>query len=68
MFVSGNLDKKQRNEIKKSKKKQRLKFFQGSDTVLWKMANFEEERVKLTNAQVIKLKLSAKITQEQYYQ
>ena len=34
MFVSGNLDKKQRNEIKKNKKKQRLKFFQGSDTVL----------------------------------
>ena len=32
----------------------RLKFSQGSVTVLWKMVNYQEERVKLTNIQINK--------------
>ena len=34
--------------------------FQGSVTVLWKMANFQEIRAKLTNAQLNKLKYPAR--------
>ena len=33
-----------------------LKFFQGRVTVLWKMANYQESRVKLTDTQLNKLK------------
>ena len=38
----------------------RLKFSQGSVTVLQKMANHQEARVKLTNTQLNKLKSGAK--------
>ena len=38
----------------------RLKFFQGSVTLLKKMANYPEERVKLTNTQLNKLKSAGK--------
>ena len=41
-------------------KKTRLKFSQGSLTLLWKMTNCEEARVKLTNTQLDKLKSAAK--------
>ena len=44
----------------------RLKFSQGSVTVLKKIANYQEARVKLRSAQLIKLKLQQKIRQEQY--
>ena len=44
----------------------RLKFSQGSVTVLKKIANYQETRVKLTSTQLIKLKLQQKIRQEQY--
>ena len=42
-----------------------LKFSQGSVTVLWNMTNYQEVRVKLTTAQLNKVK-SAAIWQEQY--
>ena len=51
------------NEFRK-KRKTRLKFSQGNITVLWKMANNEEVRVKLTNTQLNKLKFAAKIKTE----
>ena len=38
----------------------RLKFFQGSVTILKNMANYEEARIKLTNTQLNKLKSEAK--------
>ena len=38
----------------------RLKFSQGGVTVPWKMVNYEEARVKLTNNQLNKLKSAAK--------
>ena len=38
----------------------RLKFFQGSVTILKNMANYEEARIKLTNTQRNKLKSEAK--------
>ena len=38
----------------------RVKFSRGSATVLQKMANYQEARVKLTNKQLNKLKSSAK--------
>ena len=41
-------------------KETRLKVSQGSVTVLWKMANYQEARVKLTNTQLKKLKSAAK--------
>ena len=41
-------------------KKTRLKFSQGSVTVLKKMANYQEVRIKLTNTQLNKLKSAAK--------
>ena len=44
----------------------RLKFSQGSVTVLWKMVNYQEARVKLTNIQLNKKKSAVKIIQEQY--
>ena len=37
-------------------KETRLKFSEGSVTVSWKMANYEEVRAKLTNTQLNKLK------------
>ena len=37
-----------------------LKFSQGSVTVLQKMVNYQETRVKLTNTQLDKLKSAAK--------
>ena len=40
-------------------KKKRLKFSQGSVTVLQKMANYQEARVKLTNTRLNKLKSAA---------
>ena len=43
----------------------RLKFPQGSVTVLWNMENYQEVRVKLTTTQLNKVK-SAAIRQEQY--
>ena len=42
-------------------KETRLKFSQGSVTVLLKRANYEEARVKLTNTQLNKLRSAAKI-------
>ena len=51
MFAFTNLEKI---------KEMRPKFSQGSVTVLWKMANYEEARVKLTNTQLNKLKSAAK--------
>ena len=39
--------------IKKKKKKNKLKFLQGSVTVLLKMANYEKARVKLINIRLI---------------
>ena len=41
-------------------KETRLKFSQGSVTVLWIMTNYQEARVKVTNAHLNKLKSSAK--------
>ena len=41
-------------------KETRLKFSQGRVTVLWKMANYQEAKVKLTNTQLNKLKSAAK--------
>ena len=41
-------------------KETRLKFSQGRVTVLWKMANYQEAKVKLTNTQINKLKSAAK--------
>ena len=41
-------------------KETRLKFSQGNVTVLWKIANCQEVRVKLTNTQLSKLKSAAK--------
>ena len=38
----------------------RLQFSQGSVTALYKMANYQEARVKLTNTQSNKLKFAAK--------
>ena len=40
--------------------KKRFKFSQGSVTVLEKIANYQETRVKLTNTQLNKLKSAAK--------
>ena len=36
------------------------KFAQGSATVLYKLANYQEERVKITNTQLNELKSAAK--------
>ena len=41
-------------------KETRLKFSQGSVTVLQKMANYQVKRVKLTNTQLNKVKSAAK--------
>ena len=41
-------------------KETRLKFSQGSVTVLWKMADYQDARVKLTNTQFNKLKFTTK--------
>ena len=41
-------------------KETRLKFSQGSVTVVWNMVNYQEARVKLTNTQLNKLKSAAK--------
>ena len=41
-------------------KRMRLKCLPGSIAVLWKMANYQEARVKLTNTQLNKLKSAAK--------
>ena len=41
-------------------KETRLKVSQGSVTVLYKMANYQKVKVKLTNRQLNKLKSSAK--------
>ena len=41
-------------------KETRLKFSQGSVTVLQKMANYQEARVKLTNTQLNTLKYAAR--------
>ena len=41
-------------------KETRLKFSQGSVTVLEKVANYQEARVKLTNTQLSKVKSAAK--------
>ena len=41
-------------------KELRLKFSQGRVTALSKMANYQKARVKLTNAQLSKLKSAAK--------
>ena len=38
----------------------RIKFSQGSVTVLWRIANYQETRVKLTNTRLNKLKSTAK--------
>ena len=38
----------------------RIKFSQGSVTVLWRIANYQETRVKLTNTRLNKLKFTAK--------
>ena len=38
-------------------KEMRLKFSQGSVTVLWKMVSYQEARVKLTNTQLNILKV-----------
>ena len=46
--------------LKKFKEKRR-KFSQRSVTVLWKMANYEESRVKLTSIQQNKLKSASKV-------
>ena len=43
-------------------KETRFKFSQGSVTVLYIMANYQEARVKLTNTQLNKLKFAAKNT------
>ena len=40
--------------------KKRFKFSQGSVTVLQKIANYQEARVKLTNTQLNKLRSAAK--------
>ena len=40
-------------------KETKLKFFQGSVTILKKMTNYEEARVALTNTQLNKLKSEA---------
>ena len=42
-----------------------LKFAQGSITVLQTMTNYQEERVKLANTLLNKLKSAAKIRKEQ---
>ena len=42
-----------------------LKFSQGSITVLQTMTNYQEERVKLANTLLNKLKSAAKIRKEQ---
>ena len=47
-------------------KKTRLKLLQGSVTVLQKMANYQEAKVKLINIQLNKLKSAAKSRLEQY--
>ena len=44
----------------------RLKLFQKGVTVLKRIANYQEARVKLTNTKLDKLKSAAKIRQEQY--
>ena len=41
-------------------KETRIKFSQGSAAVLWKIASYQETRVKLTNAQLNKSKSVAK--------
>ena len=41
-------------------KEMRLKFSRGSIAVLWKMASYEEARIKPTNVQLIKLNTAAK--------
>ena len=47
-------------------KETRLKFSQGSVTVLQKMANRQEVKVKLTNTQLNKLESTAKVRQVQH--
>ena len=46
--------------ILEKNKETRLKFSQGSVTVLSKIVNYQEARVKLTNTQLNKLKSTAK--------
>ena len=46
--------------ILEKNKESRLRFSQGNVTVLYKMANYQEMRVKLTNTQLNKLKSTAK--------
>ena len=41
-------------------KETRLKFYQGSVTVLYKTANYQDAKVKLTNTQLNKLKSATK--------
>ena len=48
-------------------KETRLIFSQGGITLLWKMANYEEARVIITNAQQEKLKSAAKLRLEQHW-
>ena len=47
-------------------KETRLKLSQGSVTVLWRMINYKEVRVKLTNTRLNKLKSAVKVRQDQY--
>ena len=55
-----NADETQNVFILTKHKKVRLKFSAGSVTVLQKMANYQEARVKLTNTQLSKLKSASK--------
>ena len=50
--------------ILEKSKKLWLKFYPGSVTVLLKMANYQEVRVKLTNTQLNKLESAAKNEKE----
>ena len=45
----------------------RLKFSQGSVTVLYKMANYQETRVILTNTQLNKLKSAGQNIRQKHY-
>ena len=47
-------------------KETRLKLSQGSVTILYKMVNYEEVRVKLANSQLNKLKSATKIRLKQH--
>ena len=48
------------NDFRKNKEKTRLKFSEGSVTILQKMVNCQEMRTKLTNPQLNKLKSALK--------